>query len=412
MSRGRMNVLFIAHRTPYPPNKGDKLRSLWELKELSKCSDVDLLAFYDDPGDGDYVDELKKFCRHVYLEKLPFVRSRVNALRFLLRGRSVTTGFFYSAQMAAKVDALLKTGVHDRVVVFSSSMAQYVEKTEIFKVLDLVDVDSDKWQQYAQRQSGPSKWLWRREGRLLGEYEARMAKEFSCTLVCTEGEAALLRSKATEGSIEVLQNFLDVNRYDPTDVTLPEEVRRWQPYLVFSGSMDYFPNVDAVTYFCREIFPLIHKQLPSVRLVIAGRNPIRAVRKLVSSGQVELTGSKPDLRPYLAGAAAAVVPMRIARGVQNKILEALATGIPVISTSAAANALPESLRSLLSVADTPDGFSTAVIRSLRDGGPIPPVCLRSTLKDYMERLDLPRQLEMLVRGQGVANCSEEHLAVG
>jgi sugar transferase (PEP-CTERM/EpsH1 system associated) len=391
-------ILFVLHRTPYPPNKGDKLRSFWELKELGKWADVDLFAFYDDPDDGRYAAELKKYCGEVYLEKLAYFRSRLNATRALLSGRSFTTGFFYSPKMAEKIQSALRSRKYDRILVFSSSMAQYVETSEVTRILDLVDVDSDKWEQYAKQGRGPSRWLWGLEANRLGEYEVRIVKRFSTTLVCTEAEANLLRSRVPQGKIRVLQNFLDVDKYDPQQTTLPESVRRWQPYMVFSGSMDYFPNVDAANYFYQEIVPLVRREIPETRFVIAGRNPDRSIQHMSSDAAVLLTGSVPDMTPYICGAAVAVVPMRIARGVQNKILEALAGGVPVVSTSAAAKALPESLRSLLLVADSPSDFSAAVIRVLREGGPIAGSRLRAALKDHMEHLDLSWQLQTLVQG--------------
>lgn len=393
-----MQILFIAHRVPYPPNKGEKLRALWILRELSKSHAVDLFSFYDDREDLKHVPELRKYCRNHYLEKIPWVKSRLRAVGGLLLGKPFSTEFFRSPRMERRIRSALHSGYYDRIVVFSSSMAQYARVTgKIPKVLDLVDVDSDKWLQYANQGAWPWSWLWRREARLLGEYESSLVAEFSNTVVCTDAESRLLRSKASTGRISVLQNFLDANAYCPSDQPLPDFIRAWQPYVVFSGSMDYRPNIDAVRYFCAEVLPLVRKRLPELRFVIAGRNPSRSILALKSNSNIQVTGAVSDIRPYLWGAAIAVAPMRIARGVQNKILEALASGIPVITTTAAATALPAPLRDLLVVADQPHEISTALVTMLRDGSGISSHFLRATLSTYIGSLNLQAQLERLVR---------------
>jgi sugar transferase (PEP-CTERM/EpsH1 system associated) len=392
-----MRILFIAHRTPYPPNKGEKIRAFWELQVLAKRHEVDLFCFYDDAEDKEYAHQLNQYCRQYYLEKLSYFRSRARAVFALLLGQPFSTGFFYSRTMARQIKTALDLRSYDKIFVFSSSVAQYVEDSEgVPKVLDMVDVDSDKWEQYANRSRWPLAWLWRHEARSLAAYESFLVRQFSTSVVCTNAEAELLRSKAPVGEIQVLENFLDVDQYDPQQIPLPEQIRSWQPYVIFSGSMDYFPNMDAAGYFYREIFPLIRRELPSTRFVIAGRNPHRSIAELGSDPAVQITGSVADMKPYICGAAAAIVPMRIARGVQNKILEALAGGIPVVSTAAAASALPKDLRSLLTIADTPQEFAAAVVKVLRYGSAIRSNDRRTALKNHYERLDLASQLESLI----------------
>ena len=392
-----MRILFIAHRVPYPPNKGDKLRALWELRELSRQHTVDLFCFYDDPEDKKHVQGLSQYCNSYYLEEISFLRSRLHSINALLLGQPFTVAFFRSPRMSKEIDSALRSGLYDRIVVFSSSMGKYVDAAEnIPRILDLVDVDSDKWRQYAKQSAWPWSWLWRREAKLLGNYESSLVRDFSTTVVCTAAEAQLLRAKAPTGRIEVLQNFLEVDAYDPARGLIPDSLRAWQPYLIFSGSMDYRPNIDAVKFFCADVFPLIHREVPEAHLVIAGRNPDRSVLALQADSAVHVTGSVSDIRPYLWGAAAAVAPMRIARGVQNKILEALASGIPVVSSSGAASALPQTLRNLLIVADTPQAISAATINLLRHGSEIASQDLRETLRTHIDHLDLRSQLERLI----------------
>jgi len=393
-----MRILFICHRIPYPPNKGEKIRAFWELRELSRRHEVDLFCFYDDPEDKKQAHQLSQYCREYYAQRLSWFWSRAQAFLALLFGRPFSTAFFYSRGMAKRIESAISARSYHRILVFSSSMAQYVENHgEIPRVLDLVDVDSDKWLQYAKSSSWPLSWLWRREAQRLGAYEARLVQEFSTTVVCTDAEARLLRVKAPVGEVTVLQNYIDVPQYDPETVSVPEQIRSWQPYVLFSGSMDYFPNVDAAEYFYRAIFRLIRREIPEVRLVIAGRSPHSSIEALRSDPAVQVTGSVADMKPYICGAAVAVVPMRIARGVQNKILEALACGIPVVSTTVAADALPEPIRALVKVADTPQEIASSVIKLLRSGSAISSQELRAGLKNYIENLDLRSQLESLMR---------------
>ena len=393
-----MRVLFIVHRAPYPPNKGDKIRSFWELKTLAERHQVDLFCFYDDPNDKKYIEDLRRYSRDCYMERVSPLWSRVRALSALVLGQPFSTAFFYSHNMKKRVQQALKSRSYDLIFVFSSSMAQYVEASPgIPKVLDLVDVDSDKWDQYSRQAHGLLSWVWKCEARRLARYESSIVSSFSNTLVCTGAEAEVLRSRAPVGEISVLQNFLDVAQFNPKAVRVSDEILSWRPYVIFTGSMDYFPNVDAVQFFYREVLPYVRSELPRVNFVIAGRNPPRSITRLASDPAVRVTGAVTDIRPYLRAASAAVAPMRIARGVQNKILEALAMGVPMVTTAAAASALPDELASLLVVEDDPRWFASGVVKLLQ--GSAPPVeQIRSTVSRYMGTLDLRMQLEGLLQG--------------
>lgn len=392
-----MRILFLAHRLPYPPNKGDKIRSFWELKTLSERHDVDLFCFYDDPQDQLQVSNLRNYCRSCYAEPVSPLGSRIRALCALLRGRPFTTAFFYSPSMAKRVAEAVKSNLYDLVFVFGSSMAQYAEPwPNLPKILDLVDVDSDKWVQYSNHSRGPLARLWRIEGHRLEICESTLVQVFDNTLVCTEAEAILLRTKAYNGKISVLQNYLDLDYYRPDIVPISEKIRSLQPYVIFTGTMDYFPNIDAVLFFCQAVLPVIRLQVPKLRFVIAGRSPSPQVLRLADDPFVEVTGAVPDIRPYLQGASVAVAPMRIARGVQNKILEALAMDVPVVASAAAAAALPREIALLLASATDPDVLAARVVSYLIDspqwkGG------RRDAVKLYMEGLGLPAQLEHYLR---------------
>jgi sugar transferase (PEP-CTERM/EpsH1 system associated) len=404
-----MRILFLAHRLPYPPNKGEKIRSFFELRTLAKNHDLDLFCFYDDAQDKHHIEDLRRFCRSCYVEPISAFGSRVKALCRLVQGQPFSTGFFYSEIMAKRIAETVRSRSYDLIFVFGSSMAQYAEPwPNLPRILDLVDVDSDKWEQYASRTRGLRSWLWQLEGRRLAGYEARLVSSFSNTLVCTSAEARLLRSIAPMGRISVLQNWLDTDYYQPETVPLSEQITALQPYIVFTGSMDYFPNVDAVQFFCREVLPGIRSQVPWLRFVIAGRNASAEVMRLGSSPAIHVTGTVPDIRPYLRGAAAAVAPMRIARGVQNKILEALAMGLPVVASSVAASALPDELAALLMVEDEPALLGARLIESLRDSQE-QLTARRMSVVRYTRSLDLPAQLEYFL-GAAVAEHTKTHVS--
>jgi len=299
--------------------------------------------------------------------------------------------------MAQHIQRALASESYDLIFMFSSSMAQYAQTAqETLRIVDLVDVDSDKWRQYAKRTRGPRSWLWRYEARHLASYEAKIVESFSATLVCTHAESQVLRLIAPVGKIDVLENVVDVAYFDPQAVAAGPEILSWQPYIIFTGWMDYFPNIDAVQYFYREIFPQVRRELPRVQFVVAGRNPPPSIARLAADAAVRVTGSVPDIRPYLRAASLAVAPMRIARGVQNKILEAMAMGIPVATTSAAASALPKSLASLLVVEDDPKQFGAALLRLLRQRSNPPCEEIRKAVCRHFASRDLKSEFRRLL----------------
>jgi sugar transferase (PEP-CTERM/EpsH1 system associated) len=348
-----MRILFLAHRLPYPPDKGDKIRSFFELEVLGARHEVDLFCFYDVAEDARYVDVLRRYCRSVYAEHRGRVASRVNAAKALFTGKPFSLGYFHSVTMAERVTQALSSNNYDLAFVFSSSMTQYVEFARIPRILDMVDVDSDKWAQYGLYLYPPKSWLWKREGQRLAAYEEKVAGEFSLTLLCTEPEADMLRRRIPTANIQVLSNRVDEAYWEPEATPVTPEIAAWQPYIIFTGSMDYLPNEDAVLQFYRECFPHLRQTAPEIRFVIAGRNPSPKVCRLVRDSAVCVTGSVPDMRPWLAGASAAVAPLRIARGIQNKVLEAMVMGVPVFANTKTAAALPSDLRERTIVEDEP-----------------------------------------------------------
>jgi sugar transferase (PEP-CTERM/EpsH1 system associated) len=403
-----MRILFLVHRVPYPPNKGDKIRALWELQTLSREHKVDLFCFYDHEEDRDSIEQLRSYCDDCYAEPLSWWGSRWRALLAAATGKPFSPAYFYSRTMARRIKQAIATRGYDVVLVFSSSMAQYVEaEPALPRVIDMVDVDSAKWADYAH--SGPSllRWLWRQEGRLLSDYECRLANSSSRTLLCTDAEAALLQRSAAQAPISVLRHMVDSEYFDPAKVEVPAELAQWQPYVVFSGSMDYAPNVEAVQWFYDQALPLMRKRMPEIKFVIVGRNPAKEVLALGKDPAVLVTGSVADVRPYLRAAAVAVAPMQLARGVQNKVLESMSMGLPVAASSKAAVAFPRAVADLILVEDDPAILANQLVNTIQKG-PQPPVAnIRESLRQVYGDSSLKNQLEQFLSQASAAKAPAE-----
>jgi len=231
------------------------------------------------------------------------------------------------------------------------------------KALDFVDVDSELWRVSAEYRATPLSWLNRLEARRLARYEVDVARSFDHAIFVSEAEARVFRHRAADLPSAVVGNGVDLDAFAPTAAPVPPE---GAPEVVFTGTMDYLPNVDAMRYFCRSILPRVREAAPQVRLTIVGRNPTRAVRRLARKGHVTVTGWVPDVRPHLARATVAVAPFRIARGIQNKILEAMASGVPVVATSVALEGLDTTDGDGARRADDPASFAREVVALLRD----------------------------------------------
>lgn len=363
-------LLFLAHRIPYPPNKGDKIRSFHLLRHLAARHDVHLGAFVDDPADWQYRDALAPYCKSIKLLPLHPRRARLASLAGLLTGEALTLPYYRSRALKTWAEVLAASGTVTRGLAFSSAMAQFMPAGLARRILDMVDVDSDKWTQYAPTQRWPLSWVYAREGRKLAEWEARAAQDFDATLLVSRDEAALLRQRvpAARDRIGTFENGVDADYFSPAR-DYPDPFASGVRGVVFTGAMDYWPNVDAVTWFAERVFPAVHDAIPAAQFTIVGSRPTDAVLALARRPGVVVTGGVPDVRPYLAHAACAVAPLRIARGVQNKVLEAMAMARPVVASAQAAEGIrAEAGRDYLLAGDEA-GFAGAVIAALRASSP-------------------------------------------
>ena|SRR5215813_5406277 len=359
-----MNILYLAHRIPYPPNKGDKVRSFHQIRHLSKKHTVHLACLIDAQEDLQYVHDLEKYCASVDAVYRRKSVAKALALRALCTHKPLSVASFYSRELQQRIGLRFRSEKFDRIVVFSAAMAEYVRHVDsIPRVIDFVDADSAKWRLYADYRPFPLSWIYRLEAERLARYEAEVASAFDHSICVAEQEAVVLQERASGRPTSVIPNGIDSDYFRPH---AEEQYPCRQPSIVFTGEMDYFPNVDAVRYFCQAIFPLVRKVVPETRFYIVGRHPERQVRRLRCQPQVIVTGAVPDVRPYLAMASIAVAPLRIARGVQNKILEAMAMGLPVVGTSKALRSLQATPADGIRIADDPEGFAHEVVTLLKD----------------------------------------------
>ncbi len=364
-------LLFLAHRIPYPPNKGDKVRSYHLLQHLAPRYRIHLGAFIDDPVDWDYVGHVRQWCGETCFVGIAPLSARLKSLRNLGRNQPLTLAYFHDSAMQTWVDRVLDQCAIQRVLVFSSAMAQYVSGPRyrhLHRVIDFVDVDSAKWLQYSRRQRWPLSWLYRRESRTLLQFERRIALEFAASVFVTADEAASFRRLAPEAAARTFHadNGIDSDFFMPAP-SYPNPYPADAQAVVFTGAMDYWANVDAVDWFARAVFPRLRQALPNAAFYIVGARPTVAVRRLERLSGVRVVGAVADMRPYLAHARLAVAPLRIARGVQNKVLEAMAMAKPVLLTRAAAEGILPCEVLEPWIADEPEALARLAVAILTGG---------------------------------------------
>jgi sugar transferase (PEP-CTERM/EpsH1 system associated) len=382
-----MRILFLTHRVPYPPDKGDRIRSYNIIKFLSKFHSVALMSVSHEAIHPRNLEVLHRYCESVEFFKISPLVGKIKSCFHLFTQSPLTLPFFYSRAFHNSVARKLRGGQFDLVYVYSSSMAQYVFGAEnIPKLMDFIDVDSEKWLNYAARATQPMKWIYGTEGARLRLFEKKVASFCDQVIFASSNEQEAFRRIVPENRSVTVTNGVTSNR--------PSSCSRRSNKVVFVGSMDYLPNIDAMAYFVREILPLIQSEIPGVELFIVGRNPSRRVEALGRVRNVVVTGAVGSVVPYLHGAAASVIPLRIARGIQNKVLEAMAQGVPVITTSAALEGIEARPGDEVLIGDDPRSFAAMTVAVLKDAG-LRKRLSRNGFALVREKYDWERNLSML-----------------
>jgi sugar transferase (PEP-CTERM/EpsH1 system associated) len=323
-----VRILFLSQRVPYPPNRGDKITT-WRLVErMKRRHEVRCVAFAHDDADVQAAAELTRLGAPTTALRIDLRRTKLASLPLLLTGKPLTLGAYGSRELQRVVDELAPSCQVGYA--YSSSMGAFLEPhTRLKRVMHFAELDSDKWRQYAERSKWPMSWVYAREHKTLLEFERRIAASFDENVLCTPLEQQVFEREIPGPRSLVLRNGVDLAHYQPKpDLAEPE-------HLVFVGVMDYLPNIDGCVWFVNEILPRLRAKRPGVRFTIVGSRPTDEVKALASHPGVAVTGFVDDPREFLARAAVSVAPLRIARGIQNKVLEGLAMGLPVVGTTSA-----------------------------------------------------------------------------
>ena len=366
------HLLCLSHRIPYPPTKGEKSR-LWNfLRRMFDDYTVHLGCFIDDPVDWEQANFLRARCASSLFLPLSRTRGKLRSLGGLLAGEPLTVRYFFDPRMAAWVEQTRQRCRPRRVYVLCTGVGSYIMRNtwnDARRVIDMMDVDSDKWRQYADRKRSVARMLYRREARMLLSFESRASECFNATLFVSEADAELFRklSPQTADKVYSIRQGVDAAYFDPSlDYEAPYP--NSEEPIVFTGNMDYWPNVDAVSWFTHDVLPRIRARRPQATFYIVGANPAREVLALRDHAGVTVTGRVSDIRPYMAHSKVVVAPLRVARGIQSKVLEGMAMAKPVIVTPLALEGIQAQPGSELVVADQPESFARAVVDELEVSG--------------------------------------------
>ena len=358
-----MRVLFLTHRLPYAADRGDRLRALQILRLLaSQHVDVDLLSLVHDQDERSHAADLHHLAGSVTVASVSRTRGYVRALAALPTKRPFTHAMLDSPEVIAQCRSLVASSPPDVVLAYCSGMARFALEEPLASipfVLDMVDVDSEKWKALGRRSAAPSRWIYAAEGRRLSAFEALAARRAERVLVVNERERASVLRLEPDANVTVVQNGLALDVFRPHDPPSPEA------RVVFCGVMDYAPNAEAAVWFAQKVWPEVRRRCPGALFTVVGSGPTPAVRRLAADDpSIEVTGAVPDVRPYLWRAAVSVAPLLVARGVQNKVLEALGAGLPTVVTPAVHEGLPAEVLPGCTIAESASGFAEAVIALL------------------------------------------------
>lgn len=359
-----MKILFLCHRFPLPADGGGKIRALNIVRHLKRAGhDVTLCSLVRSDLEAEGVRRMEGEGVRVAAVRVSEKRQQLRMLASLATRQPFSFAYFRSPALQRRIDGLLAAERFDLIVAHSSSMAPYViDRHETPRIMDFADMDSRKWRDYARHKSPFTAPLFAIEAGKVERWERDTARRFDRCTVISLNELESLREIEPNARAEWFPNGVDLEYFaPPADGTYdPEQV-------AFVGRMDYFPNAEAVQWFCREVWPALRASRPSAKFKIIGASPPPSVRELERLPGVEVTGFVPDVRPHLARAAVTVAPLEIARGLQNKVLESMALGVPVVASRRVASGLGPANGSPLLVAESADDYASLLLSMLVSG---------------------------------------------
>jgi sugar transferase (PEP-CTERM/EpsH1 system associated) len=357
-----MRILYLTHRLPYAPDRGDRIRAHHMLRALATSAEVHLFSLVHDDEERSRAAALRDLTASVTLAQVPRMRNLVKGAVRLGSSRPLTHSLLDAPAVERALATISAEKRPDVVLAYCSGMARFAGRhplADVAFVMDLVDVDSEKWADYARTTRGPMGWIYAREARCLAPFEETAARAAHATLVVNDRERSALASRVPDADVRVVPNGIDLEAFRPAGPPASA------PRVVFCGVLDYRPNERGAIWFATKVWPLIRAKRPDARLTLVGRNPTPAVRALTDSDRsIDVTGAVPDVRPYLWDAAVGIAPLFEARGVQNKVLEAVAAGIPMVVTPAVDLGLPSQVRRACLVASDVDAYASSVLSLL------------------------------------------------
>ncbi len=366
-----LNILYLAHRVPFPPNKGEKIRTFHQLEHLANQGHTVTVLFPSDSAEDTRLGQ--ELAAHlqctVHSVRLPAKPVRLGTA--LLRREPLSVGNFYAPALQTLFDDLLANTQFDAIVFTASSVAKYAFKSrhpipslaDTRLVMDFMDLDSDKWLQYTRQTALPMRWVYQREARVLGDYEKRINNTFNASVFVAEAEADLFRQRTPYPErVHAIENGVDTKAYRPGEPAADKAA----PAFLFTGVMDYKPNIDAVLWFTEHVWPQVLARYPDATFVICGMNPTPEISALSSTPGIQVTGFVDDILPFYHDASVFVAPFRLARGIQNKILQAFACGLPVVTTTKGLEGLDATPDEHLLVADEADAYFAHILHLLEE----------------------------------------------
>ena len=358
-----MRILLLTHRLPYAPNRGDRIHAWHELRLLAPEHEITLVSLVHDREEASHAGELASLARETITAPVPYFRNRIRASLALATGRPLTHVLLDSPLVLPALRRIVRERPPDVVVAFCSSMARFAMEPPLDAfplVIDMMDADSVKWASLAEVSRPPVRWIYRREASCLGRFEAVAVRRASATTVVNERERQALLSLAPDARVVVIQNGVDIHHFSPPG---PPADR---PDVVFCGVMNYPPNEAGAVWLAREVWPHVRRNEPTATLWLVGAQPTAHVKALRSTDAgIEVTGSVDDVRPYLWKAALSAAPLHTARGIQNKVLEAIAAGLPTVVTQAVWGGLPREVHPACRLADGAGEFADAILTLAR-----------------------------------------------
>jgi len=354
-----MRILFLTHRLPYAPNRGDRIRAYHVARHLARHHEIDLLSLMHDEEEESRTADLRFIFSRVDVARVPRARNLARAVAALPTSRPLTHVLLDAPRLRHRLAALVAERMPDVVLAYCSGMARLMFDASlraIPAIVDFVDVDSEKWRDLARVTAPPRRWIYGREQRVLAGFEAAAAMHAHASIVVNDREAASLRAIAPRARVEVVPNGIDLSTFR----------REAEPAggatVIFCGVMNYAPNEQGALWLAESVWPIVRCQRPDARLLLVGANPTARLRSCAARDRsISVTGTVPDVRPYLRESAVAAAPLMTARGIQNKVLEAIASGLPTVVTPPVSSGLPMEAAAACRVAAEPGPFATAIL---------------------------------------------------